>query len=399
MRLLFLTPQLPYPPHQGTTIRNWGLIAQLARRHQISLLSFGSGPVPAPVQARCAAVITVPPPQRSANRRLIDLLLGRADLARRLWSPAFRDALSDWLAREQFDGVQIEGLEMAAYRAVVRAHGLPIVFDAHNAEHVLQQRAQSADRGRPGRRLAALYSRLQVPRLKDLERDLCRTVDGVSVVSSEDAAALAALAPGVRPVVVANGIELRAYDMPAPIATEPGRVVFTGKMDYRPNVDAMTWFVGDVWPTIRAQAPEATFWIVGQAPTPAVRALGGRDGVHVTGAVDDTRPFIAGARVYVAPLRMGGGTRFKLLEALALRRPVVSTHIGAEGFPLQNGRDALLADGPQAFADAVCRILCEPDLGDRLGAAGRALIAARYDWAAIVPHLETLWKDILTRRS
>lgn len=396
MRLLFLTPQLPYPPHQGTSIRNWGLISQLSKRHSISLLSFGSQEtIPTPLSERCSRVVTVAPPRRPASRRVADLALGRADLERRLWSPAFEKALAEWLDGERFDGVQVEGLELAAYREVVKARRVPFVYDAHNAEHVIQHRAAAADGGRPGRRLAALYSSLQEPRLKVLERALCREASGVSAVSEEDAAALRSLAPELRPAVVPNGIDLCAYDLPAPVAIEPGRVVFTGKMDYRPNVDAVLWFVNAIWPMVRAQAPEATFWIVGQAPTPPVRALDGRDGVHVTGAVADTRPYIAGARVYVAPLRMGGGTRFKLLEAMALRRPIVSTRVGAEGFPLQNGRDALLADGPQSFADSVCRLLHDADLSDRLATTGHALVAARYDWSVIVPRLEALWAAIL----
>ncbi len=400
MRLLFLTPQLPYPPRQGTTIRNWGLISQLSKHHTISLLSFGvASTVPEVLRARCEHVVVVPTPQRPTARRVADLALGHADLARRLWAPAFQQALADWLARERFDGVQVEGLELAAYLPTIRAHGLPVVYDAHNAEHVIQARALATDRGRSGRALAALYSSLQLPRLRAFERAVCRSVDGLSVVSAEDAAALKALVPEAQPVVVANGILLSDYAAPAPVAGGHGRVVFTGKMDYRPNVDAVTWFASEIWPRVRAQAPDATFWIVGQAPTAVVRALDGRDGVHVTGAVDDTRPYIAGAQAYVAPLRMGGGTRFKILEAFALRRPVISTHIGAEGFPLQNGREALLVDTPQAFADAVGSVLQDPDLARRLGAGGRALAVAQYDWAAIAPRLEDLWQRVLARRA
>jgi polysaccharide biosynthesis protein PslH len=400
MRLLFLTPQLPYPPRQGTTIRNWGLISQLALRHTISLLTFGgSDAVPDALRARCEHVVVVPSPRRATARRVIDLALGRADLARRLWAPAFQQALADWLARERFDGVQVEGLELAAYLPTIRSHGLPVVYDAHNAEHVIQERALATDRGRGGRVLAALYSSLQLPRLRALERAVCRSVDGLSVVSAEDAAALRALAPNTQPVVVANGILLSDYGAPAPVAGGHGRVVFTGKMDYRPNVDAVTWFAGEIWPRVRAKTPDATFWIVGQAPTAAVRALDGRDGVHVTGAVDDTRPYIAGAQAYVAPLRMGGGTRFKILEAFALRRPVISTHIGAEGFPLQNGREALLVDTPQAFAEAVGSVLEDAALAQRLGTNGRALVAAHYDWAVIAPRLDDLWQRVLARRA
>ncbi len=400
MRLLFLTPQSPYPPRQGTAIRNWGLISQFARRHRVSLLTFGApGHVPEPLAAACADVTVVPAPARSMTRRVADLALGRADLARRLWSPAFAQALDERLRRDAFDGVQLEGLELSAYLPIIQRHHVPIVYDAHNAEHVIQARALATDRGRAGRRLAAAYSSLQLPRLRALERAVCRAVAGVSTVSAEDAAALTALAPGLAPVIVANGIALADYASPAPVASGPGRVVFTGKMDYRPNVDAVTWFVGEIWPHVRAVAPAATFWIVGQAPTQAVTALDGRDGVHVTGAVDDTRPYIAGAQVYVAPLRMGGGTRFKLLEAFALRRPVVATRIGAEGFPLHPGREALLVDSPHAFAEAVASILQDPGLGERLGRAGRALVESQYDWSVIVPRLESLWANVLARRA
>lgn len=400
MRLLILTPQVPFPPHQGTTIRNWGLLGQLAQRHTLDLLTFGdpAAPVPAPLAQRCARIRVIAPPSRSATRRLIDLALGHADLARRLWSPAFRDALNEMLAAENYAGVQVEGLELAAYLPMLVARRLPIVFDAHNAEHVIQERALATDRGRPGRRLAALYSRIQLPRLKALERTVCAAADGLSVVSAEDARALQTLAPSVHPIVIPNGITLGDYEPVSPAAVKSGRVVFTGKMDYRPNVDAVAWFVAEIWPRVRTRFPAATFWIVGQAPTRAVRALSGRDGVHVTGAVDDTRPHIAGAQVYVTPLRMGGGTRFKILEAFALGRPVVSTHIGAEGFSLTNGREALLADTPLAFAEAVCRVIEEPDLETRLGAAGRTFVATHYDWAAIGPRLNGLWDDVLGRR-
>lgn len=398
MRLLFLTPQWPYPPRQGTAIRNWGLISHLARRHTVSVLTFGRAEDrPKQLVSICERVEAVAPPTRSLIQRVSDLALGRADLARRLWSPAFQAALEAWLQRDRFDGVQIEGLELAPYLATIRAHHLPVVYDAHNAEHVIQRRALTTDRGRSGRRLAALYSSIQLPRLRALERTTLRAVDGVCAVSAEDAEALRAVAPGSAPVIVPNGIDLQAYAPTAPIGTSPGRVVFTGKMDYRPNVDAVLWFVGEIWPHIRAGRPEASFWIVGQSPTTAVQALDGRDGVHVTGAVEDTRPYIAGAQVYVAPLRMGGGTRFKLLEAFALKRPVVSTRVGAEGFPVHTGREALLADTPLAFAEAVGSLLEDPALGERLAATGRALVAEHYDWAVIVPALESLWRALVDR--
>ncbi len=247
--------------------------------------------------------------------------------------------------------------------------------------------------GGPGRGPAAAYSAIQWPRLRRLEAAVCRAVDAVTCVSAEDGRLLHALAPGRPPVLVPNGIDVDDYapgdGAPAPDA--PPSVVFTGKMDYRPNVDAVLWFMAEVWPRVRAEAPRARCLIVGQRPTPAVQALGRQAGCAVTGAVEDTRPFIAEASVYIAPLRQGGGTRFKLLEALALGRPVVSTTLGAEGFPVTAGRELLIADSAADFARAVLRLMADQALAQQVGSAGRAFVRARYDWRVIVPALERVY--------
>jgi glycosyltransferase involved in cell wall biosynthesis len=168
--------------------------------------------------------------------------------------------------------------------------------------------------------------------------------------------------------------------------------VFTGKMDYRPNWDAALWFARDILPRIRAARPEARFVVAGQKPPNTLLKLNGSNGVVVTGAMDDVRPLIAGAAVYVAPLRLGGGTRFKLLEAMALARPVVSTTLGAEGFAVRSGRELLLADAPADFAAAVLALLSQPAQAERLGRAGRSFVEAGYDWRAIIPRLEAAYR-------
>jgi glycosyltransferase involved in cell wall biosynthesis len=161
-------------------------------------------------------------------------------------------------------------------------------------------------------------------------------------------------------------------------------------MDYRPNIDAALWFATHILPRVRARQPEARFVVVGQKPPGSLTRLHGRNGVIVTGAVEDARPHIAGAAVYVAPLRMGGGTRFKLLEAMALARPIVSTTIGAEGFPVESGRELVLADTPEAFAQSVLELLSNRQRARALGMAGRQFVQG-YDWSAIVPRLEQVY--------
>jgi glycosyltransferase involved in cell wall biosynthesis len=169
-------------------------------------------------------------------------------------------------------------------------------------------------------------------------------------------------------------------------------------MDYRPNVDAALWFAEDILPRIRAARPEVQFVVVGQKPAERLQKLNGQNGVVVTGAVEDVRPFIAEAAVYVAPLRMGGGTRFKLLEAMALARPIVSTTTGAEGFSVASGRELILADTPADFAAAVLSLLEDPAHAAALGQAGRAFVQARFDWGMIIPKLEAVYEELRNRR-
>lgn len=396
--LLFLTPQLPYPPRQGTAIRNWGLISHLSKRHAVSLLSFveeGQGSEPEALRTTCQRVVTVPVPHRSKADRVRSLLHGEADLAARLRSAGFERALTELLSNSAFDVIHIEGLEMARYLSAVRAAApkARIIYDAHNAEHVLQRRAFRSDLGQWRRWPVALYSWQQVPRLARFEAEVCRAADGVVCVSQEDASALRRLVPGLGPVIVPNGIDLADYAGAGLRPAEMGAadsLVFTGKMDYRPNVDAALWFADEILPRIRAGRPNARFLIVGQKPAPSLTRRHGQGGVIVTGAVEDARPYISHAGVYVAPLRMGGGTRFKLLEAMALARPVVSTTLGAEGFEVQSGRELLLADSAAGFAEAVLALLADPARAADLGQAGRAFVQAGYDWTQLIPRLEPL---------
>jgi glycosyltransferase involved in cell wall biosynthesis len=165
-------------------------------------------------------------------------------------------------------------------------------------------------------------------------------------------------------------------------------LIFTGSMDWLPNEDAMLYFCRDVMPAIRAEVPDATLTIVGRTPTPAVKKLAEAHGVTVTGRVDDVRPYMRDAAVYIVPLRIGGGTRLKIFEAMAMGKAVVSTTIGAEGLPVTDGEHVLLADEPTTFARAVVHLIRDTEHRRRLEAAARALVLARYDWSAVAGELE-----------
>lgn len=398
-RILFLIPHLPYPPHAGGTLRSYGMIDGLAKRgHPIGLLTFaepGQQPIDqTPLAALCSPAIAVPAPARSMQDRLRDLLAGYADMARRFWSPAFAAALRDLLRRQTFDVIDLY-LEMAGYLPIIRqyAPNTMVVYDALNAEYDLQWRIATRDLRIPSRWLPAAYSIIQANRLARLETDLCRSAQHVLACSGADAKKLARLRHSTPVTVIPNAISVDSYQTDAlpPADIAHPALVFTGKMDFRPNVDAALWFAGDILPIIRLQNPAAHLTIVGQKPHPRLEVIQGRPGVTITGYVPDVKPYLQAADVYVAPLRMGSGTRFKLLEAMAMGKAIVSTQLGAEGLDVEHGRHMLLADTDKSFAGAVIALISDPNLRQELGENAARLVKERYDWEAVIPQVEKVY--------
>jgi glycosyltransferase involved in cell wall biosynthesis len=328
-------------------------------------------------------------------------------MAYRLPSAEYRSALAATIARVKPDVIEVEGIELAQYlfqAAETRAaasHPL-LVFDDHNAEYVLQQRAFETDIRRPRRWIAAAYSLVQWRRLRRYERRACRTADRVVVVSEVDAQAVRRLDRDLDPIVVPNGVDMAFYTAsvpplpdrsPAAEAGAPGQdLVFTGKMDFRPNVDSVLWFAEKVLPLVLREAPGAFFWVVGKDPHPRLASVADQPSVAVTGWVEDVRPYITRAAVYVIPLRIGGGTRLKVPEAMAMGKAIVSTTLGCEGFALESGRHLVIADTPDEFAAAVVALLRDPERRAHLGEAARQLAGSKYDWGMIVPRLEQVYE-------
>ena len=406
MKLLLVTPQSPFPPRQGTTLRNYYLLRHFAANcelHLFTCLSPHDSHRPAPELSRmCARLEAFRQPHRPLKRRLRDsLLASKPDMALRLAHKQAHAKLQQMLAEENYDLVQIEGIEMAPYGFQILQspnRAPPVVFDNHNAEFLLQKRAALMDAGNLKRWHAAGYSFLQWQKLYRYEQAFCRAAAGIVAVSEPDRKALASLAPGKPVVKVPNGVEISRY-LPQPLPREsPPALVFTGKMDYRPNVDAMLWFGQKVLPRIR-RATAARLLIAGMSPHPALDKLRALPDVEITGAVDDIVPYIHRAAIYLAPMRVGGGTRFKVLEAMACARPVVSTSLGVEGIPVRNGEHLLIADQPRDFADAVLSLLRDQAAGGRrsraLGAAARAFVENHFSWDAILPQLDAFHAQLL----
>jgi glycosyltransferase involved in cell wall biosynthesis len=358
-------------------------------------------------------------------------------MALRNAAPAYAEALRALLATEHFDIIQAESIEMASYlwqaksfesRALssksrqsskVRTQSSKLILDQFNAEYVLQKRAaltslRAAIRPPTTMRAAkanaqnlagAAYSLAQWRKLARYEAQVMRGCDAVLAVADADRGILCELAPDVTIGVVPNGVDTAyfsraamASDRAGPLAFGGATLVFSGTLDFRPNVDAVVWFAREVLPRLRLRRPDLRLLVVGKRPAPALRQLADEGALLLTGAVPDARPYIAGAAVYVVPMRIGGGVRLKLLEALSLEAPVVSTSMGAEGVAgLRAGEHCLLAEDAARFATAILELLGDPARSRALGRAGRALVRERYDWSVIVPRLEALYQDILGR--
>jgi sugar transferase (PEP-CTERM/EpsH1 system associated) len=404
-KILILTPQTPYPPDQGAPIRNYHLIKHLGAnpQNQVTLLTFTRLDETPEQQAfarqelekYCKRVEFVPvPPPRSKITRLRTLLLNPLpDLALRLGSAEFRAKLNQLVSETKFEVVQCEALELAPFvREIFKGYvNRPkLILDNHNAEYLLQYRAYESDRKRgiKGLPLAA-YSWLQARRLKEYEAESLNFFDYGITVSEHDRNALLKISPNTKIRVIPNGIDTQEFT-PDSALEKPDQLVFTGSMDFRPNVDGMVWFGREVWHLLKQHKPGAKLSIVGRRPLPSVKALAELDGITVTGWVTDARPYMRESCLYIVPIRMGGGVRFKVLEALAMGKPLLTTSMGADGVNLVADKHAVFADTVADFVEKAVILLNNPALRAELARAGREFVVENYDWSKITPLLDEI---------
>jgi len=363
--------------------------------HRISLLCFHDEErLSTPLDAICEAVITVPTPHRSIRDRLKQLLLTRApDIATRLYSDAFWERLKGELNHGTYDAVQFEGIEVACYLPLARTLGgrTKLIFDTFNAEAHLQYVMYTIDRLQPRRWLQAFYSWVQSERIARYEGDLCRLADAVIAVSPEDADVLQRYQPQKPVFVVPSGIIFDDYAREIhALPLGDNALVFTGKMDYRPNVDAMLWFIQRIFP----QLPNTRLVIVGQQPHSSLQALENPPTITLTGWVDSVQPYLKGGAVYIAPLRMGSGTRLKLLEAMATGCAIVATTIAGAGLLPEVKNAMMIADDETAIKDAILYLLRHPQERQALGERAREQVKAHYDWSALLSRLAQVYKEL-----
>tara|TARA_Y100001970_G_scaffold287623_1_gene412755 strand:- start:556 stop:1779 length:1224 start_codon:yes stop_codon:yes gene_type:complete len=402
MNILFLTPTIPYPPNQGASIRNWGIIYHLSHKHSITLLSFNNHDqtfISKTLQKTCKTVTGINLPSRNTLHRLITILFSdKTDISHRYKSKVFSSQLTTILSQNTFDVIQIEGLEMTPYLKEINNYydnneQRPlIVYDAHNAEHIIQSRAIQTGITQPRLFLSVLYSLIQLPRILKLERQTCYHVDTVICVSKEDSQHLQKINPKIKPTIIPNGITLQDYNIDIDKThTKTPVILFCGKMDYRPNIDGVIWFVTHVLPQIQITNPEVQFHIVGKSPTKQVSNLSKYNGVRVIENVKDIKPYIASSTICVVPLRMGGGTRLKILEAFAMKKAIVSTTIGAEGFPVEHNKHLMIANTIKEQTNTINSLLNDVEKRIELGKAGYQMVKNDYQWKDLTNILETIY--------
>lgn len=395
MRILFVNRELPYPADTGGRIRAHALLRQLARRHTVSLIAFGDGDPEAVAALRqfCADVVTVPlaERQRRENKRkyqLLSLFSPRPYQYVAHYSPRMQAAIDAYLAANRVDLVHVEFAQMGYYRLPPT---VPAVLDEHNVEYEILQRTYAATPPSPRK----LYAYSEYRKFRRDELSICARFDACLTTSERDKAVLARAVSRTPFHVIPNGVDTAAYrPLAQPDAAEKA-LLFTGTIDYYPNIDGLHFFMDQVFPLVRARVPEARFYIVGKDPPPQISRYAAAPGVTVTGYVQDVRPYYEKAAVVVVPLRVGGGTRLKIVEALALGKPVVSTTIGAEGIEVTDGENVLLADDAEAMARSIVRLLEDRSLRERLGRAGRRLAEERYDWNVIGDRLDRVYRELI----
>ncbi len=398
-RILVLTSRLPYPPTEGHQLRSWHLLRALASRHDVTLLSFrrrddASDEEPV-LRDALEAVHSVPIPSEHSRVALARALLrsqtGREPfIATKYASSAFRDTLRT-LARDA-DVVHFDMLPLFAHVDCIPAD-VPIVLNAHNVEHQLLANRIAIERRPWARRFFAG----QAGRLRAFEQAACLRADAVLACSKDDAMELRALAPATPMTVIPNGVDLEANRPAGRPPGDPCRMVFVGQMGWFPNRDGIEWFMRDVLPRIIGQRADARLVVVGKSQGLEVPEAV-RDHVELAGFVPDLRPVVHDAGIYVVPLRAGSGTRLKVLEAMALGKAIVTTHVGSEGIALEAGRSALYADDAEGFAQAVLDLMDAPDEVARLGREARAQAERHYGWEAIGRDLLAVYDRLLAPR-
>jgi len=386
MQIFFAALDAPFPVTSGRRLRNWALLQALAAEgHHVTMVYFGepgTSEVPRELQETCRNVDLVPQPDRSAGssstnwNRFIALSSTLPYGAWRLRSLKFQAKIWEWLAKERFDAVISDDIYVAAN--IPPLLRIPVILNKHGIGTVVLERFLKNERNP----LKRMYGFVELLKTRRWETSVCRHAELIMACSQEDSSEINLLSPGARVTIVPNVIDVDQYQ-PTP-AVNNHTVVFVAYMGWYPNQDAVEYFVSSILPILRNLIPDVKFVAAGRNPPDDFRRRLSRvPGVEFTGTVPDIRPIVANAAVSVVPLRIGTGTRLKILEAAAMEKPVVSTRVGAEGLNFADGTEIVLADNPEVFAREIAALLDSPVRAHAIGVAARRHVQEQYSMPAL----------------
>jgi polysaccharide biosynthesis protein PslH len=387
-----------WPLTSGGRLRSYHTLVQLARRHHVTVVTTHdpqeAGAEPASWARAGIEVFSTPfaPIKRGTvgfARALARSYL--SGLPVDLWKvqvPGVRITAERLLEQDAADVCIVDFL--SAMPNVPDRIGRPLILFEHNVESLIWKRLRDMETRLPVKALLEIEWR----KMRRYEMAACRRADLTLAVSETDRTHLAALAPGACVESINTGVDTE-YFSPNGIPEDPYELVFTGSMDWYPNEDAMLHFVERILPLVRREIPQVRTTVVGRNPSERLRSVAAAAGIQVTGTVDDVRPYVARAAIYIVPLRVGGGTRLKIFEALAMGKAVVATSVGAEGLPLRPDHEFVQADDPPEFATAVVSLLRNPERRRAIATQGRRLVEERYSWRQIAQQFEGWCEEVV----
>jgi glycosyltransferase involved in cell wall biosynthesis len=402
MKILFLSQIVPYPPHGGVLQRGYNIIREISKKHDVHLLAFVHPEVLTShamveesrgvLEGLCLTVdYFLLWPKRSPIHKAIALIAGavypRPFSALAHASRDFSRRMREIIDAHQIDIVHFDTIGLARYLACARE--IPSVITHHNIESKLMVRRSKVEKNAFGRWYVARQARL----LRRYEASQSPLFDVNVMMSLTDEADLLQIAPGICTSIVPNGVDL-TYFQPKESNSETA-IIYTGGMNMFANEDAVLFLLRDMWDEIKRAVPDVRFYIVGQDPTSEILDIAKRDSsIIVTGFVEDIRPYVARSAVYVVPIRVGGGTRLKVLDALAQGKAIVSTSVGCEGIQVTNGLDICIEDDSHRFIQQTVSLLRNEDRRRELGRAARKLAEDCYSWAGIGDVLDGVYREV-----
>ena len=381
MNILIIDEEFPFPLNTGKRIRSFHLARALTKWHKVSYLAYGTENSAALLfmkQNEIAPYAVAPSDRRKSGlkfylRLFVNLFSSEPYIVTSHYTARYQNRLGEITKSLNFDCIVCEWTPYAKY--IRSIEGPKKIIVAHNVESSIWRGYEANERNI----FKKAFISIQAARVENFERDCFKWAQGAIAVTEEDAGKIRGFGLDHEVAVIENGVDLD-YFRPQAQEIDKNLMVFTGSMDWRPNQDAARYFVTEIFPRIRAKRPQAKVHFVGRDPDRKTSELGKVDGVTIMGTVDDVRPYIARAGAYIVPLRIGGGSRLKILEAMAMRKAIVSTSIGAEGLRVTDRENIVLSDDPEDFAREVLAVLDDDGYRGRLAESGMRTVEKYYRW-------------------